>query len=255
MSTTGITQDESLAAILASATLGDTIATLKQLIATGAQLQVPQIDAFFAFVDQHPSDRDALLAQVLPQHPTFDFISRALRSGMPPTTSIAVDDATSLSLPCYLAHKRQLLLLLRLLREGGLSLSACGSSADYLWPHLQLAEDELPVLCELMEHLAQLKDVKEPVPAGVGAAAATEEAEPEAKANASTEVTINDSPYALPSAAFTKWLSANPSLLPPLAAELLNHPQLAKARRHQKIQFQAPTVYHHSAQKKRKRNE
>ena len=26
-------------------------------------------------------------------------------------------------------------------------------------------------------------------------------------------------------------------------------------RRHQKIQFQAPTVYHHSAQKKRKRNE
>jgi hypothetical protein len=26
-------------------------------------------------------------------------------------------------------------------------------------------------------------------------------------------------------------------------------------RRHQKIQFQAPTVYHHSAQKKRKRSE
>ena len=120
-----ITQDESLVAILASATLGDTIATLKQLITTGAQLKVHQLDAFFAFVDQHPADRDSLLAQVLPQHLTFDFISRALRSGMAPDAAIAVDDSTSLSLPCYLAHKRQLPLLLCLLREGGLSL-LCG---------------------------------------------------------------------------------------------------------------------------------
>jgi hypothetical protein len=66
---------------------------------------------------------------------------------MAPTTAVAVDDATSLSLPCYLAHKRQLLLLLRLLRDGVLSLSACGASARDICPHLQLAEDELLVLC------------------------------------------------------------------------------------------------------------
>jgi hypothetical protein len=148
---------------------------------------------------------------------------------MTPSTTIAVDDATSLSLPCYLAHKRHLPLLLRLLREGGLSLSACGASADDLWPHLQLAEDELPVLCELLEHLASPTDVKEPVSAEASTAASTEEAEPEAKANTSAEVTVEDEPYALPSAAFTKWLSANPSLLAPLATELLNDPQLEEA--------------------------
>jgi hypothetical protein len=223
-----ITQDESLAAILASATLGDTAATLKQLFATDTQLQVHQHDDFFAFVERHPAHRDALLAQVLPQHPTFDFISRALRSGMAPTTAITVDDATSLSLPCYLAHKRQLPLLLRLLREGGLSLSACGASADDLWPHLQLAEEEAPLLCQLLEHLTGASEGKTDASAETDSKADDSEASDKAEVKAATATESETTAYT-PTPAFSAWLRANPALIAPLAAELAAHPLLAEA--------------------------
>jgi hypothetical protein len=174
------------------------------LITTGAQLQVPQLDSFFAFLDQHPAHRSEVLALALPQHTTPDYLRRALRSGMAPDASIAVDDATSLSLPCYLAHKRQLPLLLRLLREGLLSLPACGASVDDLWPHLQLAEDEVPLLCDVLEQATR---------------ETAQSLDPE-----NQKKLLSD----LPSPAFAQWLRAHHSLQGPLSDALsAGHPRLA----------------------------
>jgi hypothetical protein len=95
---------------------------------------------FWGYLDSLPDE--------VPQHIHFEFIFWAIRMGMSPNAAIPLNNGTSLPLPCYLAHKRQLPLLCRLLRDGAISFSGC----DKIWPWVKLSVQEIEPLYELMKY-------------------------------------------------------------------------------------------------------